>query len=135
MQKIQKVTISKYSGRGVYSAPRIFFLGGMLLPRSTPIVVAIEFMDRSGFQHILIFKQTLFSDGLLSWNFIFKQMKIINPDLEPKFKYHYYSTHGVCLPNYFPSSTDASYLFSFLLVNFNALCFLSIAVAYVVIYW
>lgn len=59
-------------------------------------------------------------------------METINPELKPRFYFHYYSTHGVCLPNYFPSATiDTSFGFSLAVVMINAVCFIGIAVTYV----
>ena len=63
-------------------------------------------------------------------------MEAIDPKLKPRYKYHYYSSHGVCLPNYYPSpSTDTSYMFSSAVIMANGLVFLGIVLSYGIIYW
>lgn len=62
-------------------------------------------------------------------------MEEIHPNLTVRFQFHYYSTHGVCLPNYFPiPSRDPNYMFSVLIITVNTLAFLTIAVSYLIIY-
>lgn len=66
------------------------------------------------------------------------ELNKLHPDIHIAYKFHYYSTHGVCLPNYYPNiAGDISYqfLYSSLIVIFNATCFFIIASAFAAIYW
>lgn len=76
-----------------------------------------------------------FRSDFYSWEFIIEKMKTIHPKLEPRFKFHYYSRHGVCLPNYYPDpETDFSFGFTCFVVIINVLCFVGISVMYICIY-
>lgn len=72
----------------------------------------------------------------MSWTSMAKELNKLNPNLKPEYNFHYYSTHGVCLPNYYPQSTeDTSYLYSCIIMIINTICILIVAIAYCVIYW
>lgn len=71
---------------------------------------------------------------LYSWNSLYSAMKQLNESFEPKFEFGYYSSHGVCLPKFFPTFSDPAWQYSIFLIIINFVSFFVILIAYIGIY-
>nr|XP_039248516.1 uncharacterized protein LOC120326321 isoform X1 [Styela clava] len=73
--------------------------------------------------------------GIGSWQLLEKLMYDLNPDYIPKRRFGYYSSHGVCLPNFFPApEEDAAWGYSLVIILINFFSLFFIFAAYIVIY-
>lgn len=59
----------------------------------------------------------------------------VSPNITVAYEFGYYSSHGVCLPTFFPDpSVDRAWGYSFFLLLLNFVAFLYMLVCYVLLF-